>query len=105
MGIYINPNVESLHGKLDVIKNVSTSVTKEEFINHVPGDDNLWGVCVVDNGPFNAAGVAFSVSEAAAFVSSPNDRRQKDLFLIHETELQRIDQSAYLALLRMTGRI
>jgi hypothetical protein len=84
MGLYINP----------------TDMTKEEFIqrhalsvtwlppetNYNPKDDTV-AVCLVNNGGFTAAAIAYSTDEIAAF-SHPADQRPKAWFFIPYDKLK-----------------
>jgi hypothetical protein len=63
-----------------VIKRVS----QEQFLAHVPGAENRYGLCHVDNGWMTALGVAHNEREALAFCS-PNDYRPKVFFLAHKS--------------------
>lgn len=92
MGCYVNPSNQS----------------KEEFLNQKGEEVSLihanWGnipegflpVILVNNGPFTAAGVAFSKSEFEAF-TMPNDYRPKQMFLVSIIELKEVsDIGSYL---------
>ena len=82
MGLYLNPsNQTGTHDKLDIISRTKgvAQITLGHFAAHIPGAENKWGVCIIDNGYFNAAGVAFNISEREAFVSTQG--RPKQFFL------------------------
>ena len=70
MGLYINPIDQSkeewlqLHGE---------QTEKPVWF----GDGEQFPVCLVDNGPFTAAGVCFSPQELYAFMTGTTDRPTK----------------------------
>lgn len=67
MGIYINPKDDiDARSKGPSITSRATAVSSDEFRKHKPGQNGKWGVVLIDNG-FIAAGVAFSLDEAAVF--------------------------------------
>lgn len=49
-------------------------------------------VCLVDNGPFTAAGIAYSKDEMEAF-SEPSDRRPKIWFIVPIDKLLAVEPS------------
>jgi hypothetical protein len=82
MGIYINPpNVASKAAKVAYIAERSKPITASEFRAWEPGKEGKFAVCVVDNGPFNAAGVAYDKREAEAF-TTPEEWRPQQFFLM-----------------------
>ena len=87
MGCYVNPQNE----------------TKEEFLlkhgKRVRTDleitDTHLPVCLVDNGYFTAAMVAFNEGEIEA-MNSPGDRRPKTWYIVSREELRKVsDLSRY----------
>lgn len=72
MGIYINPTGMSKEAWLSMYMKEGSSVPYTW--DSVPSDMGL--VCLVDNGLFTAAGVAFDENEFKAF-NNPEDLRQK----------------------------
>lgn len=54
-------------------------------------DTGLVPVCVVDNGPFEAAAIAFDPREAEAFVRNPSDTRPKQWLLIRIEDAERLN--------------
>lgn len=95
MGIYINPtNQADPFDKVGLILSRAAKVTSEEFLAHVPGDK--FGVCIVDNGAFAAAGVAFSQGEARAFAYP--DGRRKTYCVMSLDAIRELDPSAAKAL-------
>lgn len=67
MGIYINPRTDTdARSKANTITAAAVTSGKSAFLQHKPGADDLWGVCLLDNG-FIAAGVAFNENERAEF--------------------------------------
>jgi hypothetical protein len=82
MGIYINPpGVDTKSGKISYIALHAEKTDQDGFRSWPPGKNGKFGVCVVDNGPFNAAGVAMDKREAEAFTMQ-RDARQKLFFLM-----------------------
>lgn len=75
MGYYINPSDQS---KEVWLVNNGRLLTKTPE-NYRDGDDIA--VCLVDNGPFTAAAVAFSQAELEYF-KSPADPRPKLWFMV-----------------------
>ena len=81
MGAYINPPNCSKESWLD---------TFGESIDDPPTEvgpsDELLPVCLVDSGPFTAAGIAFSQEKLAEF-SDPIDPRPKKWFMVPKEAL------------------
>lgn len=79
MGCYINPGNETKEAFLQregrVISVNEATITEDEY-----------PVCLVNNGPFTAAAVGFSMSEVAAF-SRSDDRRPKVWFMVRREKL------------------
>lgn len=85
MGFYVNP----------------PNMPKEAWLHinaYYEGDDAEWAkqnsdfkdtfpVCLVDNGPFTAAGIAFDEDEWKAFVGHDADLRPKKWFVVHKEYL------------------
>lgn len=74
MGLYINPPNMSKEQFLTVF---GTPCGIDDFCNAPEGKT---GVCLVDNGRFTAAGVAYSKGEAEAFARA--DGRYKRFYLV-----------------------
>lgn len=101
MGIYINPTKQKTpRDKLDLIRACTGEVSKEDFLSHVPGLNNIFGVCVVENPMFNAAGVAYSPGEAEVFADTGRDPRPRSYFLLTVDQIKELDPSAAIALER-----
>jgi hypothetical protein len=79
MGIYINP-IDGTPKEQWLIRNGS-AITQEQFLQ-LP-NDHLVGICIVDNGPFTAAAVAYSRQEGEYFTSS-KDERPKRFFAVEK---------------------
>lgn len=56
-----------------------------------PSADSI-PVVVMDNGPFEAAGIAFSSSELAAF-TDPSDYRRKTIVMVSKEEVLKLNPS------------
>ena len=83
MGLYINPPHES---KEDFLNNHAKLISRGEFFAfNFAADTHLVPVCLVDNGPFKAAGVAFDYREVDAFVTE--DHCPKKFYLIDKNLL------------------
>ena len=85
MGVYINTeepkeNWIAKHGK------VKTFVQAKEWNNF--HDEFL--VCIVDNGIFTAAGVAFCEREKEAWLDTVNDTRPKTFWAVPKEELLKV---------------
>jgi len=80
MGIYVNPINET---KEDFLNREGTRLFEVPLFNEVP--DGHVAVCLIDNGPFTAAGVCDSESELAEF-SNPDGRR-KTWFIVRLSRL------------------
>lgn len=90
MGIYI----ETGHlAKAPAIAKHAERVTQQQFLDHTPFDDGKVGVGVVDNGPFEAAAIAYSAREAADF-TRVTDTRRKLFFIIPVASIAEIDKDA-----------
>lgn len=66
MGYYINPKDGST--KEQFLEKHGTKITSDEVRKFDFSSDHL-PVCLVDNGPFTAAGIAYDQREAAEFLS------------------------------------
>ena len=79
MGAYINPPNHGKEQWLNTngvkLSNPSTDLLKSKIT------DEKVPVCLVDNGPFSAAGIAFSEAEVDAF-TSPTDFRPKQWYVV-----------------------
>lgn len=90
MGLYINPRDISKEEWLDE-NNINKSNTV--FDSDKIGIKNLM-VCLMDNGLFTAAGVAFDEREVKAF-SDPTDRRPKTWFVVKKADLKKVCGEEY----------
>ena len=75
MGYYIQTG--TLHGKARAIAEAHNGeiVSAPKQWSDIPADKAL--VCVVDNGPFEAAGVCVDEQEFESFVLTPDSGRQR----------------------------
>lgn len=92
MGIYINPRNESKEDFLNGLLEAG----KAKIIPHIPGahfqtaeqckqPDDCVVVCLVDNGAFTAAAIAYDKGELAAFVYP--DPRPRMFLAVHVSAL------------------
>lgn len=95
MGIYLDPpglefsnNDELKQAKIDYITKHAVSVTREEFLAWEPGSKASFGVCIVENPGFNAAGVAYDKGEARVFAENTRDGRIKLYFIMPLEEMK-----------------
>ena len=77
MGYYINPPDMS---KESFLKLHGSEITRSEFVAH-NDFQNMIAICLVNNGPFTAAAIAYKQSEITAF-TDPDDCRPKKYYLI-----------------------
>lgn len=92
MGLYINP--------LDMSK--EQWLAKHGTAIAVPywtGDGKSFPVCLVNNGPFTAAGVAFSKREMDAF-NGPDDFRPKQWFIVSADDINTVTNGGLTPYLR-----
>lgn len=84
MGYYIETDQPKLkHLWIEQYLN-GTVMSKDEILQHKTADNVP--VVVVNNGPFEAAGIAFSKNEWEAF-NEPDDPRSKKYLLVNKAEL------------------
>lgn len=84
MGIYINPPSRT---KEAFLEEHGRPITREEFLSFQHGTDATeLPVCLVDNGYFTAAAVAYSPLEAEAFTVL-SDNRPKLFFAVEKSHL------------------
>lgn len=86
MGFYVNPENQTKEAWLILHGQMVTTPTK------VPEDTTTKAyVCWVDNGPFTAAGIAFSDREIEVFSApddmAPDDMRPKNWFEVPKDDL------------------
>lgn len=75
MGFYVNPSNESV---VDFLYHYTKLLYPPNFENVGP---DMLPVCLVDNGPYKAAGIAYSKRELLRFVNDGTNRR-KEWFLV-----------------------
>jgi hypothetical protein len=106
MGIYLNPPELGGHPYKDAW--LATKIRDKEVIpvdvgtfkSHVPGADDKYGIVFINNGMFDAIGVAFDAREAEAFADI-RDGRDAAYFLVPEDKIKEYDPNAY-KILQMT---
>lgn len=82
MGCYINPKTETKEAFLSREGTPIDAATPGMITEtHLP-------VCLVNNGPFNAAAIAFSDHELRAF--QEEDGRERQWFLVPREELRKV---------------
>lgn len=86
MGCYVNPPGGSKENwlKENATKNFGGAVPSW---NEIPAGE--FAVCLVDNGPFTAAAVAYSEQELNEF-ADPSDDRLKEWFTVKQANLQTV---------------
>ena len=103
MGIYLNPPENGGLPHKDrwladkIRKGEVTPCDVATFRNHTPGSDGKYGIVYVDNGAFDAIGIAFDRGEAQAF-TDPRDNRDLCYFLFPEDKIKEYDPKAYSCL-------
>ena len=80
MGCYVNPNTKS---KEDWLREFEITPVQDCEITKV-----MVPVCLINNGPFSAAAVAYKQAEMAAFMEE--DGRQKIWFMVPRTRLYEV---------------
>jgi len=83
MGYYINPAGESKESWLtrNGVRCVGTPAWKNTPEAHLP-------VCLMDNGPFTAAGIAYDESEFNAFIGDGTNMRPKSWYMVPASLLE-----------------
>lgn len=81
MGLYINPQDISKEDWLGLVGELQTSPPKQHRIG------TKLVVCLVDNGPFSAAAVAYDQLELEDF-DDPIDTRPKAWYLVEEADIR-----------------
>ena len=89
MGIYINPPDRK---KEDFLLEYGKMISQSKFRSFDKFDGELLPVCLVNNGPFTAAGVAYSHGEVEAF-GGFNDLRPRRFFLVRKDVLKDVSKS------------
>ena len=104
MGIYLNPPDagDEIDKRRIVLKNAQL-VSRAEYRAHKPGERDVYGVCIIDNGDFYAAGVAFDEGERDAHADDVSGR-EKEFALLTLDEIERMDERAARQLRRIAER-
>lgn len=90
MGCYVNPAIETKEQFLEKNGIQVLNIKWED----VPSD--CLPVVLIDNGPFTAAGVAYSKRELEAF-TDPRDTRHKKIYIVEIATLKTVsDINRYL---------
>lgn len=89
MGRYIQAPEPKVQGILDMVP--EAKVISEQEATAIGGESKQYGiVCVVDNGPFTAAGFADSDNELLAFLPTARDRRPRTWLRLPREEAERL---------------
>ena len=83
MGNYINPKGKT---KEEFLEEFGLELQNPPFWNDIARDNLDYPVCLVNNGPFTAAGIAYSESELEVFKRP--DGRPKRWFLVERKHLE-----------------
>jgi hypothetical protein len=89
VGYYIETNTP--HGKAEQIMQTlgGTEVTQEEA-EMIIKEDMGAVICVVDNGPFEAAAYCYNLDEFRAFTHPSDDRPKKWIVVDNKEEVHRL---------------
>lgn len=86
MGFYINPKNMS---KEDWLRRNGMGVTQASASKHSAGDGGDFVVCLVDNGDFTAAGIAYNDGERDSFLfRDTGEQRPRQWFLVNRKFLK-----------------
>jgi hypothetical protein len=91
MGVYVNPQDMSKEDWLALHGQILLDPPKWEDIEDI--EEGKLPVCLVDNGPFKAAGVAFAKRELDEF-TRPDDPRPKTWFMVSIKDLGEVSPIA-----------
>lgn len=83
MGYYIEPTNGGTKGKADDLIRNDGAVEQSAPVYHEQNSEHVT-VCVVDNGPFEAAGVAYSENEFNVFRNDSSGRPKRWLTMSRE---------------------
>ena len=86
MGAYINPVGQT---KEEFLNEKAKEITLNEFRSFDFRDKNALPVCLINNGPFTAAGIAYNKKEQRAFTHE-DDFRPKTYYLADKEELMEV---------------
>ena len=83
MGLYINPPSTT---KEAFLVKYGTIISQEEFAGFIPAKnpDHI-AICLMDNGPFTAAGIGYSSAECRAFAGE--DGRFKLFYRVKRSDI------------------
>lgn len=94
MGIYINPTIDtSARSKRETILALSPAISSKDFLAHKAGSDDKFGIAIIDNGLFIAAGVAYSDAEARAFIDGAGGRKV-DYTILTIAQIEALDPNS-----------
>ena len=94
MGYYINPPNEA---KEDFLRREGMRCLPEW-----PEGNDLALVCLMDNGPFTAAGICYDEEEMRAF-NGPSDYRPKTWYLVQKNQLTNVCSEREVKSLKLKG--
>lgn len=83
MGMYINPQDMT---KEEFLQKYGLEITQQQAHDSFP-IDKVYPVCLVNNGGFTAAAIAYCIEEYQE-LTKPHDVRPKKWFAVHEDDLK-----------------
>lgn len=86
MGYYVNPPTES---KESFLKREGIAAPYDQKLSWESVPEGFLPVVLLDNGPFTAAGIAYSKEELDAFTGL-HDNRPRQIYLVRITELLKV---------------
>ena len=98
MGIYINPPQES---KEQFLSKYGIKIREFDFKVFDFSDKTILPVCLVNNGPFTAAGVAYCPRQVEAFLYP--DHRPRTFFMVKMVDLLDEEKSGIRNLISLIG--
>lgn len=97
MGYYINPINQT---KEEFVAKHAREISRDAFTNfNFENTKDVLPICLIDNGPFRAFGIAYFRTELVAF-ANPMDNRPKRYFIISIEILKRPESGADLGFLK-----
>lgn len=86
MGFYIEvPNPRDKAQQLKQLYGAQV-ILEPKYVNEVANGNGKVVVCVVENGPFDAAAIIYNQKELLAFAPTMNDRRKRTYLLLDKNK-------------------